>query len=87
MLIIRKRLLLDTDPMELARVKLVLDKNGIEYEVKTTVAETASSRRFNMAASMTVKGGYSDVSRQSYVYYLYVSPKEYKRAKTLCYGK
>ena len=54
MLIIRKRLLLDTDPQELARVKLVLDKHGIEYEVKTTVSDNALSRQFNAAAAATV---------------------------------
>ena len=87
MLIIRKRLLLDTDPQELARVKLILDKHGIEYEVKTTVSDNALSRQFNAAAAATVRSSYSAMENQSYVYQLFVSPRKYAEARKLCYGK
>lgn len=86
MLLFPKRLLLDTDPQELARVKLMLDRHGIPYEVKTTVSDNAMSRRFNAAAAMQVRAGYSAMDTQSYVYRLYVARKDYARAKELAYG-
>ena len=87
MLIFRKKLLLDTDAQELARVKLILDKHGIKYEVKTTVSENVISRRFNANAAVYTKGAYSDMAAQSYVYQLFVSPSKYAEARKLCYGK
>ena len=87
MLIFRKRLMLDTDPQELARVKQVLDKNNIAYEVKTSVADNALARSFNVAASMRTKTSYSVMDTQSFVYQLYVSPTKYSEARKLCYGK
>lgn len=87
MIIFRKRLLLDTDPRELARIKLILDENGIKYDISTTVSENANTRRFNAAAAVQVRGGYSDMSNQSYVYRLYVSVKDYGRARALVSGK
>ena len=85
MIIFRKRLLLDTDPQELARVKLILDKNNIRYDVSTTVSENANARRFNAAAAAQVRGGYSDMSRQTYIYRLYVRIGDYARARKLVY--
>ena len=86
MLFFPKRLLLDTDPQELARVKLILDRNKIPYEVKTTVSDNAMSRRFNAAAAMQVRAGYSSMDTQSYVYRLYVARKDYSRARQIAYG-
>lgn len=87
MFILRKRLMMDTDPQELARVKLILDKNGIKYEVKTTVSDNVLSRSFNAKAAETVKGTYSAMATQSYLYQLFVKPGDYARARKLVYGK
>ena len=87
MLLFPKQLLLDSDPMELARVKAILDKNGIPYEVKTTVSDNVLSRSFNAAAAAQVRFGYSDMARQSYVYRLSVARKNYAQARKLAYGK
>lgn len=87
MLLFPKELLLDTDPMELARLKSILDQNAIPYEVKTTVADNALSRSFNVAAGMKWRTGYSDMAQQSYVYRLSVARRDYARARKLAYGK
>lgn len=77
----RRQLVLDTDPQEIARVKLLLDKAGIKYETKTSVSDNAMSRSFNAAAAVQVRQGYSAMDRQSYVYKLYVPVKDYDKAK------
>lgn len=87
MLLFPKQLLLDSDPMELARVKAVLDKNGIPYEVKTTVSDNALSRGFNAAAAVQVRSGYSSMDTQTYLYRLSVARKNYAQARKLAYGK
>lgn len=81
MILFRRQLVLDTDPQEIARVKLLLDKAGIPYETKTTVSDNAMSRSFNAAAAIQVRQGYSSMDTQSYVYKLYVPAKDYDRAK------
>ena len=81
MILFRRRLVLDTDPQEIARVKLALDKAGIPYESKTTVSDNAMSRSFNAAAAIQVRQGYSAMDTQSYIYKLYVPVKDYERAK------
>jgi hypothetical protein len=73
--------------MELARVKLILDRHKIPYEVKTTVSDNALSRSFNAAAAIQVRTGYSAMDTQSYIYRLSVSRRDYARAKELAYGK
>ena len=67
MFILRKRLMMDTDPQELARVKQILDKNGIKYEVKTTVSDNVLSRSFNAKAAETVRTTYSAMETQTYL--------------------
>lgn len=87
MFILRKRLMMDTDPQELARVKQILDKNGIKYEVKTTVSDNVLSRSFNAKAAETVRTTYSAMETQTYLYQLFVKPSDYARASGLVYGK
>ena len=79
----RKRLLLDTSAAELMRVKQILDKHGIAYEVKTTMSDNVLSRNFNARAAQFRHEAYSKTANQSYVYYLYVHRKDYARAKNL----
>ena len=81
----KKRLLMDNDPTELARVKLILDNNGIRYGVKTTLSDNAMSRSFNAAAAQRYVTKYSDASNQTYLYQLFVRHKDYKKAKRLCF--
>lgn len=87
MFILRKRLMMDTDSQELARVKLILGRNGIPYEVKTTVSENVISRGFNAKAAQKMWRRYSEMSNQSYVYQLFVKPGDHARARKLVYGK
>lgn len=83
MIVFRKLLVLDTDPVELGRVKGILEKNGIRYEEKTGVSENAMSRSFNAAAAANTRMSYSTMSHQHYVYRLFVPLKDFKRAKSL----
>ena len=87
MLLFRKRLFLDTDAMEFARIKSVLQANNIKFEVKTTCSENLIARRFNAAAANYYRASYSDFSTQTYVYYIYVRPSDYKKAKALAFSK
>ena len=83
----QKRLLLDTDPQELARVKEALKQNGIEFHVKTTVSDNVLSRSFNAKAAERLVRTYSTMETQTYIYYLYVRRRDYARAKQAAYGK
>lgn len=87
MLFLRKRLFLDTNAIEFARIKDILAENGIPYEAKTTVSENAASRKFNSAAAVHWRRPYSEFSSQTYLYYIYVKPSDYRKAKTLAYSK
>ena len=79
----RKNLLIDTDAAELMRVKQILDAHQIRYNVKTTLAENVLARNFNAKAAERYAFRYSAASAQSYVYYLSVNRRDYKRAKDL----
>lgn len=83
----RKKLFLDTNAMEFARIKAILGENGIPYEVKTTVSEGVLARKFNSAAATRTWESYSKVSTQTYVYSIYVRPKDYEKAKVLAFSK
>ena len=83
----RKRLFLDTNAMEFARIKAILAENGIKYEVKTTVSENALTRKFNSAAAAHLRQAYSNFSTQTYVYYIYVKKSDYEKARALAYSK
>ena len=87
MFILRKRLMIDTNAQELARVKTVLDKNGIKYEVKTTVTDNVLSRSFNAKAAATHRTAYSAMDTQSYIYQLFVKPGDHAKARKAAYGK
>ena len=82
----RKRLFLDTNAMEFARIKAVLSQNGIRYEVKTTVGENVLARNFNSAAAAHIREPYSKVSTQTYLYTIYVRSSDYEKAKALAYS-
>jgi len=84
---LRKRLFLDTDAIEFARIKDILTENGIKYEIKTTVSENAASRKFISAAAVRWRRSYSDFSDQTYLYYIYVKPSDFKKAKALAFSK
>jgi len=83
----QKRLLLDTDPQELARVKEALKQSGIEFYVKTTLSDNVLSRSFNARAAERLVRTYSTMETQAYVYYLYVRRRDYTRARAAAYGK
>ena len=77
----RKRILLDSDPQELARVKTLLDQAGISYEVKTTTSDNVLSRNVNAATSMRYVTTYSASQNQMYLYQVFVRRKDYEAAK------
>lgn len=79
----RKQLLVDTSAQELMRVRQILDAGGIAYEVKTTASDNVLSRNFNAKAASHLYRAYSDMERQSYVYYLYVRRRDFKTAQIL----
>lgn len=83
----RRQLMLDTDPQELARVKEVLRRNGIEFHVKTTVTNNVLSRSFNAKAAERLVRTYSTMDTQAYTYFLYVRRRDYARARKAAYGK
>ena len=83
----RKRVLLDSDPQELARVKTKLDQVGIPYEVKTTTSDNVLSRNVNAAASMRYVTTYSASQNQMYLYQVFVRRKDYSAAKKVVTGK
>ena len=83
----QKRLLLDSDPQELARVKEALKQNGIEFYVKTTMSDNVLSRSFNAKAAERLVRTYNTMETQAYVYYLYVRRQDYTRARKAAYGK
>ena len=84
---LKKQLFLDTNAVEFARIKDILTKNGIRYEAKTTVSENAATRKFNSAAASHLWQPYSNLSTQTYLYYIYVKVSDYKKAKALAYSK
>lgn len=83
----RKRLFLDTNAMEFARIKDILAQNGIKFEVNTTVSENAMTRKFNSAAAAHLRQNYSAFSTQTYLYMIYVKRSDYEKAKALAYSK
>ena len=85
-MLFRKRVLLDSDPQELARVKTLLDRAGIKYDVKTTVSENVLSRNFNAVAAKKWNYAYSAAENQAYLYQVFVSSKDYVAAKKVIGG-
>ena len=86
MILFRKRVLLDSDPQELARVKTLLDRAGIKYDVKTTVSENVLSRNFNAVAAKKWNYAYSAAENQTYLYQVFVAPRDYASAKKAIRG-
>lgn len=87
MLLLRKRIFLDTNAMEFARIKALLAQNGIKYEVKTTMSDNVLSRQFNAVAAAHLREAYDKFSAQVYVYSIYVRPADYHKARALSYSK
>ena len=87
MILLRKRLFLDTDAAEFARIKDILAQNGIKFDVKTTCSENLIARKFNAAAATKIWQPYSMFSTQSYIYYIYVRRSDFKKAKALAFSK
>lgn len=84
---LKKRLFLDTNAMEFARIKDILAQNGIKYEAKTTVSENVLARNFNSAAAVHIRQPYSSVSTQTYLYAIYVRSSDYEKAKALAFSR
>ena len=83
----RKKLLEDTSPLELARVTEELKKNKIKYEVITK--RNQSSMGMALHTSMVfsaANGGFSSheaLGNMVYIYKVYVSKKDYEKAKSI----
>ena len=64
-------------------MKQILEAAGIRYSVKTTLSENVLSRNLNARSAQYRYAAYSDVSRQSYLYHLYVARRDHARALEL----
>lgn len=84
-IIIRKRLMIDSDQREMARVKEILDKSDIPYTLKTLKEASSVTRGFESYARLNYALSYSNSSRFTYV--IYVRKKDFAKANELCYHK
>ena len=85
----RKRLLADSSSETAAKVREALKAAGIKYFMKTVQNSTALGKAIHTNIGARTYGSgmpsssYSD--QVSYVYMVYVSRKDYARAKDLCH--
>lgn len=83
----RKRLLVDMSQVECNRVKVILKSADIEYQYVTAKSAPLSSLQSDVAAGSRYALPYSrNENNITYVYYIYVKRKDYKRAKKLAYS-
>lgn len=80
----QKKLFIDSDPIELARVKSLLNKSNIKYSVKTVTSRGAMGRRIDVGIYSRNLQSYG--AELTHVYYLYVRKKDYIKAKDVISG-
>jgi hypothetical protein len=80
----RKKLMCDSSPEELARVKASMKNAGIPFTVKTI----KSRGILGMSVDSKVYGTYNQpyADRTTFVYYLYVRKKDYNTAYETAYS-
>jgi hypothetical protein len=82
-----KKLIIDTSAEEIAKVTTTLEQNNLKYEIRTirtrgTVGSAIDARSYAQANIAMYKGA----SQPGFVYYVYVKPKDYERARILTRG-
>ena len=83
-----KKIATDTSSQEIARIREILTRNKIRFEVNPvrsqsttgTYLDARSYARANIAL-------YKNSATPTFVYYVYVWPKDYQRAFALLYEK
>ncbi len=80
----KKKLIVDTSAEAIAKVTTILDENKIAYEMHTVRA------RGNIGSALDARSYaqgniamYKGASQPTYVYYIYVSRKDYDQARKL----
>jgi hypothetical protein len=82
-----KKLAVDTSAEEIRRTTTILEKNKIKYEIRTT--RTRGSIGSAMDAQTYANANlamYKGASPPSFIYTVYVKPKDYDRARKLVKG-
>ena len=78
----------DSDAVASAKVWSTLDKNRIEYEMKTLKDHTTFGRNLHYSQSMTIGagglGGKPFADQINYVYVIYVKKSDLSLAKKIC---
>ncbi len=79
-----KKLALDTSAEEIRRVTTLLEQNKVKYEIRTvrtrgSIGSSLDARSYANANLSMYKGA----SQPSFIYSVYVKPKEYERARKL----
>jgi hypothetical protein len=81
----RKKLLTDISDAECNRVKEVLKLAKIEYKYKTSKSESVVSRMMDVSVGSHYAIPFSSKKDNvSFVHFIYVKRKDYKKAKKLC---
>jgi hypothetical protein len=84
----RKRLLADISQEECGRVKQILITENIEYYYKTVRSAPNMSRRMDVSSQSAFGLAFrTERDATSFIYYIYVKRKDYKRAMELAFGR
>lgn len=82
-----KKLAVDTSAEEIRRTTTILEKNNVKYEIRTTrtrgsIGSAIDAQTYANANLAMYKGA----SPPSFIYTVYVKPKDFDRAKKLVKG-
>lgn len=88
LILLGKRLLADTSSQEAARVRLILDREGIPYRQRTLMIQHSAMRAANTAAyaKANLPVASTDRQQQGYVYIVTVRRRDYDRARRVAFG-
>ena len=79
-----KKIAVDTSAEEIRKMTTILEKNNLKYEIRTTrtrgsIGSAIDARSYANANLAMYKGS----SQPSFVYSVYVKPKDYDKARKL----
>ncbi len=79
-----KKLAIDTSAEEIRRITTILEQNDLKYDIRTvrtrgSIGSSLDARSYANANLAMYKGA----SQPSFIYSLYVKPKDYERARNL----
>lgn len=82
-----KKVATDTNSQEIARVTSLLDQHQIKYKIHTVRTRSNVGMAFDAGSYARANlAMYKGSSQPSFVYFVYVSRKDYTRARKLLYG-